>query len=210
MKPNDTDPVQTPDEAVAPEAVEAGTEAELFAAESIAVLEAENAELKDKLLRSLAELENLRRRAARDVADARTYAVTNFARDMLTVADNTRRALDTIPADAVAALEDGVLKSFIEGIEVTERDLLNSLERHGVRKLDPKGERFDPHLHQAVFEIPNPEVPSGIVLEVMQTGYTIGERVLRPAMVGVSKGGPKAPPPQATDTTEQPNGKTEA
>ena len=165
----------------------------------VAVLEAERTDLKDKLLRTLADMENLRRRTEREVADARAYAVTNFARDMLTAADNIRRALDSVPADAAV---DGPLKSLIDGIELTERDFLKSLERHGVRRLDPKGSKFDPNMHQAMFEVPNPEVPAGTVLEVVQTGYAIADRVLRPALVGVAKGGPKQTTPEAGVDTQ--------
>ncbi len=198
MKPNDTQSPAAGEEQYA-DIESAGADTEDFTAQTIAALEAENAEFKDRLLRALAEVENLRRRAARDVADARTYSVTNFARDMLTVADNIRRALDAVPDETLAVLPEGPIKGVIEGVTVTERDLLNTLERHGVRKLDPKGERFDPHFHQAMFEIPNPDVYAGTVLDVMQVGYTIGDRVLRPAMVGIAKGGPKAPPATTTD-----------
>lgn len=153
-------------------------------------LMAENEELKDKGLRLAAEMENLRRRTARDVQDARTYAVANFARDMLSVNDNLRRALDSIPADALAG--DATLKTFAEGVELTERSMLSALERHGVKKLAPEGERFDPNFHQAMFEVENPDVAAGTVINVVQPGYSIGDRVLRPAMVGIAKGGPKA------------------
>jgi molecular chaperone GrpE len=156
----------------------------------VALLEAERTDLKDKLLRTLADMENLRRRTEREVADARSYAVTNFARDMLNVADNVRRAIESVPGEARASAE-GAFSALIEGIELTERDLLKTLERHGVKKLEPHGEKFDPHLHQAMFEVPNPEVPSGTVVQVVQAGYVIGDRVLRPALVGVAKGGPK-------------------
>lgn len=162
----------------------------------VARLEAEKTDLKEKLLRTLADMENLRRRTEREIADARAYAVTNFARDMLTVADNTRRALESVPEDARGEGQ-GALNAFIEGIELTERDLLKSLERHGVKRLDPQGQKFDPHLHQAMFEVPNADVPNGTVVQVVQTGYVIGDRVLRPALVGVAKGGPKAAPQEA-------------
>ncbi|NNM73448.1 nucleotide exchange factor GrpE [Enterovirga sp. DB1703] len=161
----------------------------------VAELEAERTDLKERLLRTLAEMENLRRRTEREVQDARTYAVTNFARDMLTVADNIRRALENVPEGAA----EGATKALIEGIELTERDLLKTLERHGVRRVEPQGQKFDPNMHQAMFEVPNEEVPAGTVTQVIQTGYAIGERVLRPALVGVAKGGPKpAPQPAAT------------
>ena len=161
--------------------------------DALAAAEAEKAEMKDKLLRTLADMENLRRRTEKEVADARAYAVTAFARDMLTVADNIHRALDAVPAEARAQMDDA-LKALIEGIELTERDLMKSMERHGVRKLAPEGGKFDPNLHQAMFEVPDPSVPSGQVVQVVQDGYVIGERVLRPAMVGVAKGGPKPAP----------------
>jgi molecular chaperone GrpE len=167
----------------------------------VAQLEAEKTDLKEKLLRTLADMENLRRRTEREIADARAYAVTNFARDMLTVADNTRRALESVPDDARG---EGPLQSFIEGIELTERDLLKTLERHGIKRLDPQGQKFDPNLHQAMFEVPNPDVPNGTVVQVVQTGYAIGDRVLRPALVGVAKGGPKAA--AAQDSTSRPDG----
>lgn len=158
---------------------------------ALVALEAERADLKDKLLRTLADMENLRRRTEREMADARAYAVTAFARDILTVADNIHRALGSVPEEAKAEMNEA-LKALIEGIELTERDLQKTLVRHGVKKLSPQGEKFDPNLHQAMYEIPNPELPNGSVVQVMQDGYVIGERVLRPAMVGVSRGGPKA------------------
>ena len=162
-------------------------------AEALALLTAERDELKDRMLRTLAEMEKLRRRTEREVADARTYAVTNFARDMLNVADNVRRALESVPADQRSAA-DGAFKGLIDGIELTERDLVKNLERHGVKPVEPQGQKFDPNRHQAMFEVPNAEVPAGTVVQVVQTGYVIGDRVLRPALVGVAKGGPKAAP----------------
>jgi molecular chaperone GrpE len=168
----------------------------------------ENEELKDRALRLAAEMENLRRRTQREVTDAKSYAVANFARDMLSVSDNMRRALDAIPAEAKAS-DDAGFKSLIDGVEMTERDMLGALERHGVKRLAPEGERFDPNFHQAMFEIPNPDVPNNTVLQVVQTGYVIGERVLRPAMVGVSKGGPKAGPADAPAEPGPPNPQSE-
>jgi molecular chaperone GrpE len=150
----------------------------------------ENEELKDRALRVAAEMENLRRRTARDVHDARSYAIANFARDMLSVSDNLRRAIDAIPAEAKASGDAG-FAALIEGVEMTERAMLAALERHGVKKLAPEGEKFDPNFHQAMFEVQNPDVPANTVVQVVQPGYSIGERVLRPAMVGVSKGGQK-------------------
>ncbi|MCE4224473.1 nucleotide exchange factor GrpE [Methylobacterium sp. C25] len=159
-------------------------------AETLAAALRERDEMKDRLLRTLAEMENLRRRTEREVADSRTYAVTNFARDIVGSADNIRRALESVPAEA-REHADGALKGLIEGIELTERDLGKTLERHGVKIVDPKGQRFDPNRHQAMFEVPDTQVPNGTVVQVVQTGYVIGDRTLRPALVGVSKGGPK-------------------
>jgi len=193
MKPNDTDQNMMPNgEALNEQPADDGAPAQEETAQidPIAALEAEKNDLKDKLLRVLADMENLRRRTEREVADARLYAVSNFARDMLNVADNVRRALESVPAEEREKAE-GTLKGLIEGIDLTERDLLKTLERHGVRKLSPEGQKFDPNLHQAMFEVPNQEVPSGTVVQVVQSGYVIGERVLRPALVGVAKGGPK-------------------
>jgi molecular chaperone GrpE len=166
-------------------------------AEVLVKLMAENAEIKDKLLRTLAEMENLRRRTEREVGDARSYGISNFARDVLGFADNLRRAVEAIPAEDRAS--EGALKAFVDGVELTERDFLKTLERHGVRQIDPKGLKFDPNLHQAMFEAQNPDVPNGTVMEVLQVGYAIGERVLRPALVGVARGGPKAGASESVD-----------
>ena len=155
--------------------------------------EAQAAEFKDRLLRTLAEMENLRKRTEREVADARIYGVASFARDLLVVADNMRRALEAVSPELRASAEDGV-KALIEGVELTERELLKALEKNGLRQYSPQGEKFDPNVHQAMFEVPDASVPAGSIVQVVQPGYMIGERVLRPAMVGVSKGGPKAAP----------------
>ncbi len=135
-------------------------------------------------------MENLRRRTEREISDAKTYGVSAFARDMLNVVDNLTRALESLPEDARAGAE-GALKSLVDGVELTARDLSVALGRHGVKKLEPQGEKFDPNFHQAIFETPDETLPSGTVTKVVQSGWTIGDRVLRPAMVGVSKGGPK-------------------
>src|SRR5437588_2672740 len=155
---------------------------------SVEALTKEAADARDKMLRTLAEMENLRKRTAREVADARTYGITGFARDVLDIADNLQRALDAVPAEARAAAEPG-LKALIEGVELTERSLLNALEKNGVRKFDPSGEKFDPNFQQAMYEVPDPSVSSGTIAQVIQSGYMIGERVLRPALVAVAKGG---------------------
>lgn len=161
-------------------------------------LAAEVAAFKDKYLRAFAEAENIRRRAEREIADAKTYGVTSFARDVLNVADDLARALGAVEADVKEKAEGGV-KSLLDGLELTERSLLKALEKYGVRRIEPKGQRFDPHLHQAMFEIPDETVPSGTVLQVVQAGYVIGDRVARPAMVGVSRGGPKPPREEKAD-----------
>jgi molecular chaperone GrpE len=161
-------------------------------AQEAAALAKENAELKDRVLRTLAEMENLRRRTEREVADSRVYAIQSFARDLVGVADNIQRALDAV-RDSGVALE-GPAKALVDGVELTERELLKVLEKNGVRKFDPKGEKFDPNMHQAIFEVPDARVPSGSVVQVIQPGFAIGDRVLRPALVGVSKGGPKTAP----------------
>jgi molecular chaperone GrpE len=154
-------------------------------------LQLENTDLKDKLLRTLAEMENLRRRTEREVADAKIYGVTSLARDMLTFADNLRRAIDSVPAE-IRASADGAVRTLIDGIELTERDFASRLDKHGVKKLDPKGSKFDPNTQEALFEVPDESVPNGTVVQVVELGYAIGDRVLRPAKVGVSRGGPKA------------------
>ena len=182
-------------DAAAEAAIEGVTPAE---PDPIDALRAENSDLRDKYLRLAAEMDNLRRRTERDVKDAKSYSVAGFARDMLAVSDNLRRALDAIPAEALEA--DGGLKALAEGVEMTERSMLAALERHGVRKLEPVGEKFDPNFHQAMFEVPNADVANNTVVQVVQDGYVIGERVLRPAMVGVAKGGPKAPAGEANAT----------
>jgi molecular chaperone GrpE len=158
---------------------------------SVDALAKEAADARDRMLRTLAEMENLRKRTSREVTDARTYGITGFARDVLDIADNLQRALDAVPAEARDSADPG-LKALIEGVELTERSLLNTLEKNGVKKFDPAGGKFDPNFQQAMFEVPDPSVPAGTVVQVMQAGYMIGERVLRPALVGVSKGGVKA------------------
>ncbi|MQB44999.1 nucleotide exchange factor GrpE [Rhizobium sp. ICMP 5592] len=161
-------------------------------AEAFAKLEAENTDLKDRLLRALAEVENVRRRADRDLNDTRQYAVAKFAGDMLRVADNMGRAIASIPAEALK--DEGAFKTLIDGIELTEKEMLRSLEKHGVKKLNPIGERFDPNFHEALFELPDPSVPNGTVTQVVEPGYVIGSRPLRPAKVGIARGGIQSQP----------------
>ena len=159
-------------------------------ADPLAAVQREAAELKDKLLRTLAEMENLRRRTEREVADARVYGIASFARDVLTVADNMQRALQALD-DELRERADASVKGLLDGVELTERELLKALEKNGIKKIEPQGEKFDPNFHQAMYEVPDPSVPAGHVAQVVQPGYIIGDRVLRPALVGVSKGGPK-------------------
>jgi molecular chaperone GrpE len=161
-------------------------------ADPVELLAREADDLKDKLLRTLAEMENLRRRTEREVAESRIYGVATFARDVLTVADNMERALQTLRAELKGNADAGV-KVLLDGVELTERELLKVLEKHGVRKFEPQPrEKFDPNLHQAMYEVPDPSLPAGTVAQVVQAGYMIGERMLRPALVAVAKGGPKA------------------
>ena len=162
------------------------------AEERVAALEAELAEHKDQLLRALAETENVRRRAQREREDALKYAVAGFAKELLSVADNLRRALDSLPQSEV---KDERTRGLVTGVEATERELLSVFERHGLRRIDPEGERFDHNLHQAIFEAERPGKPSGIVIEVLQPGYVLHDRLLRPAMVGVAKQTPKPADP---------------
>ena len=155
------------------------------------------AALKDQLLRALADAENARRRAKKDVEDARNYAISRFAQDLLGVADNLGRAMDNIPADKRES--DDAVKAIAEGIEMTAREFETALARHGITKIDPLGEKFDYNLHQALFETAETDQPDGTVVQVFQTGYTIGDRLLREAMVGVAKGGTQ---PAADDEAE--------
>jgi molecular chaperone GrpE len=192
-KPAEDDTVAKPEGEAA-----AGAAPELVPAEQVtAALEAA-AEFKDKALRTLADMENLRRRTEREVADARVYGVSNFARDVLAVADNMHRALETID-DELHNSADPKLKALIEGVELTERELLKVLEKNGVKKFMPVGEKFDPNLHQAMYEVEDSELPPGHVAQVFQAGYMLGDRVLRPAFVGVTKAAPKSPPASAND-----------
>lgn len=146
----------------------------------------ENETLKQDVLRAAADMQNLRKRTQREIADAKTFSVSNFARDMLGVSDNLRRTVEAAPKQ-----DDENLKTLLEGVEMTERSMLSALERHGVKKLDVLQKKFDPNFHQAMFEVPDKETPNNTVVKVVQDGYIIGSRVLRPAMVGVAKGGPK-------------------
>jgi molecular chaperone GrpE len=165
---------------------------------SAEALQAEIADLKNKLLRTLAEMENLRRRTEREIADARQYAVANFARDMLTVGDNLRRAIDAVPKEQRGS-GDAALDALIDGVEVTERGLEQSLTKFGVRRIETKGQKFDPAVHQAMFEMESPDAQPGTVVEEIQAGYVIGDRTLRPALVGIAK---RSKPSVVVDNSE--------
>ena len=162
-------------------------------------LRAENAELKDRVLRSHAEMENLRKRTEREVGDTRSYAIAGFARDMLSATDALSRALMVLPPEA-RTNGDATTKSLIDGIELAEREMQRLLAKHGVKPIEAEGQKFDPHKHQAMFEVPDPSKPEGTVVPVVQAGFAIGDRVLRPAMVGVARGGAShAPSDEAID-----------
>ena len=178
-----------------------------FLAAEIERVEQEKSDLNDQFLRAHAEMENLRRRTQKDVADAREYSIAGFAREMLQVADNLRRAIDAVPEEAREGGDAG-LKTLLEGVEMTERSMMQGLEKHGVKRISPLNERFDPNFHQAMFEVPNTDVPNNTVLNVVQEGFVIGNRCLRPAMVGVSKGGPKQAAAKADEAAET-NGQEE-
>ena len=158
-------------------------------------LREEAAAMKDQLLRALAEVENTRRRAERDRQDIAKYAITDFARDLLSPADNLRRALDAVPADAIG--QDAVLTNLNEGVEATEREMLSAFEKVGIKKIESLDQKFDPNFHQAMFEVPDSGKPAGTIVQVVQEGYMIHDRLLRPALVGVAK----AEPAQKVDTT---------
>ncbi len=177
---------------------EAAAETEDAAAEAAdsAALEAEIADLKGRLLRALAETENVRRRAAKEREDVSKYAITAFARDLLPVVDNLRRAVDSVP-DKVR--KDKRLADVVAGVEMTERELLSVLDRHGVRPIDALGEKFDHNYHHAMFEIEDGNAPAGTIVKVVQVGYTLEDRLLRAAMVGIAKG-PEAEPQPRVDT----------
>ena len=157
-------------------------------ADALAASQAEAAALKDQLLRALAETENVRRRAQRDREEAGKYAITAFARELVGVADNLRRTITAIPPETLA--NDEALKNLAAGVELTERQLLTAFERFQLRKIEPLGEKFDSNLHQAMFELPAQGQPTGTVLQVLQPGYVLHDRLIRPAMVAVAKAEP--------------------
>ena len=184
------------DNGTAPEANDVADDKAASGGNDLTLLQAEVADLKDRLVRSLAEMENLRKRTAREIVDSRQYAVTSFARDMLNVADNLKRAVAAVPAELRSG-DNKAVQAFLEGVEVTERGLEQTLSKFGVKTIDAKGEKFNPEFHQAMYEVESADVPPGAVADVVQTGYVIGERVLRPAMVAVAKA-PARPSGNAT------------
>jgi molecular chaperone GrpE len=179
--------------------------------QALADLKTENAELRDKHLRIIAEMENFRRRAERDKADGMKYAASEFGRDVISIADNLRRAIEAVPKDAVE--QNPGLKTLLEGVEVTERELFKVLERHSITRFDPLGEKFNPNFHEAMVKVDVPNVPADVIVQVLQAGYKIGDRILRPATVILAKGGSPAPRPDrvyseavAKDTAAPSNG----
>lgn len=180
-------------EASAPDAAKLAAEVE--------TLHGQVADLTDRLLRAHADIDNLRKRLDREKEEVAKYAITKFARDVVAVADNFERAVQAVPADA--ADQDPALKSLVDGVSMTEREFLNVLERNSVRRIVPKGEAFNPHQHQAMMEMQNADVAPGTILEVFQPGYLIEDRVLRPAMVVVAKGGQKAAKPEPKPDSEE-------
>ena len=212
-KPEDDRPEAEPEES---EASEAAAEAEALEEEAtetdteepepalqkvVAELEAERAQLKEQLLRTLAEMENVRRRAQRDREDSARFAAAPLAKDLLSVRDNLTRAIASVPEEALA--EDGQLKAFFEGIVLTERSLMDAFARHHIEAIDPLGEKMDPHQHEAMFEVPDSDQPTGTVAQVIEVGYRLHERLLRPARVGVAKGGSAAKPAPKAEAEDQ-------
>lgn len=169
---------------------EVSGDGDMEAHDRIAELEQEVASMKDQMLRALAEAENTRRRAERDRQEATKYGAVGLARDMLSVSDNLRRAIEALPEEA--GKSDGWVRDLITGVELIEREFRDAFAKHGVAKIEPMGEPFDHNFHQAMFELDEPEKPAGTVVQVLQPGYRMHDRLLRAAMVGVSKGGPKA------------------
>lgn len=192
---DDEAPIEKAEDTLASEAIDLGvlddvTDAALAVPAdpreaALETLKLEAAQLKDQLVRQFAETENVRKRGQKQIEDTAKYAVGNFAKEIVGVADNLRRALDSVsklaPEDVAAAAP------VLDGVALTERELLKTLEKFGIKPVDPEGQRFDPNLHQAVFEVPTDQAEPGTVVNVVQRGYTLYDRLLRPAMVGVAK-----------------------
>lgn len=193
--PENDEPVEASDEEVSEEEI---SEASALS-HRLLNMEAELADTKDRLMRAIAETENVRRRSEREKADANAYAVTKFARDLLNVSDNMRRAMESVPDDMKG--EESPIAAFTSGIEMTERELLTVFERHGITKIDPMGEKFDHNFHQAMSEVETTDAENGTVLQVYQSGFVLKDRLLRPAMVVVAKA-PKKPAAPAEEPAE--------
>jgi molecular chaperone GrpE len=203
---------QSPDRPVGPQDAERPADAAApVAIDPLDAAAQEAADLKDKLLRALAEMENLRRRTEREVADARLYGIASFARDILGVADNMDRALQALDTD-LREKADATTKALLDGVELTERELLKVLEKHGIKKIEPIGEKFDPNFHQAMYEVQDASVPAGTIVQVVQAGYLIVDRMLRPALVAIAKGGSKSASaePIASDNVSAAPGRPDA
>lgn len=198
--PNAPDTPPEPDAPGTPQSSPDPAQEALRLAAEVDTLQGQIADLTDRLLRAHAEMDNMRKRAEREREETAKYAISKFARDVVAVADNFERAIQAVPSEA--AEQDGALKSLVDGVSMTEREFLNVLERNGVKRINPKGEPFNPHFHQAMMEMQNADVAPGTVLEVYQCGYLIEDRVLRPAMVVVAKGGVK--PGKADSAPEGP------
>ena len=194
-KPAIADDIPTPED-LSSEVLAAGADSEEG---QIAALEAEMAQMKDQMLRALAEVDNIRKRSIKEREDAGKYAVTAFARDMLEIADNFQRAIDAVPAEAREA--DPALKNLMDGIEATERVMVKYLEKHGIIRMEPMDGPFDPNFHEVMFEAPVPGKPGGTVIQVLEPGYTIADRLLRPAKVGVAKADESGGTPHKIDET---------
>lgn len=177
-----------------PEDYDTAEQADAVSAAEIENLKAENADLKDRLLRAIAETDNIRKRGEKERGDTAKFAVSNFARQLIAVADNLRRALDAVPEEKKA--EDDFIKGLMEGVEATEREMLRAFDSAGIKQIDAIDQPFNPNFHEVMFEADMPEKPAGTVIQVLETGYMIHDRLLRPARVGVSKGGEK----QSRDT----------
>jgi molecular chaperone GrpE len=202
MKPENDIPEPPSGSGTGPNATEPGTDMPDADADggaaAVAALQAEVAELKDRLLRMAADMENARKRNERQLEDAHKYAVAGFARDVLSVADNLQRALAAVPRDRRD--ESELISTLLGGVEAVEKSLLSILEKHNVTRIEPLGEPFDPNRHEAVFEVADGDYPAGTVAQVLQPGYLLNDRLLRPAMVGVAKE-PAGAPSSGVDTT---------
>ncbi|NND50388.1 MAG: nucleotide exchange factor GrpE [Rhizobiales bacterium] len=201
MSDKDQEAPQPDEAAEAGEAIpgENASDAPVSESEQLAALQAEITDYRDRLLRSMAEMDNLRKRTQREKDDATRFAISRFARDIIGISDDLSRAIEAVPPEARSG-DDATVTGLLAGIELTERQLQQVFERHGVKRFDPAGEKFDPMVHEAMYEVPDPSQPAGTVAQVVEPGYMIADRVLRPARVGVSAGGPKSAPKPKPET----------